>query len=143
MKKTNEEIEALKENWKRDPVWDIEDTKGFEEHREELIAYRKELEIEYQRNEEERIARRARIVEIDTGVALSGAAQAIETFAEIENEVERAINKTESSTDYLLAAQVRATLLLAAQVQRMAQALEAGNDNDQIDFMTRLYKVTE
>jgi hypothetical protein len=143
MKKTNEEIEALKENWKRDPVWDIEDTKGFEEHREELIAYRKELEIEYQRNEEERIARRARIVEIDTGVALSGAAQAIETFAEIENEVERAINKTESSTDYLLAAQVRAILLLAAQVQRMAQALEAGNDNDQVDFMTRLYKVTE
>jgi hypothetical protein len=141
--KTQDEIEQLKKSWKKDPNWDIEDTVGFEEHREELLAYRKELEIEYQRNEEERIARRARVVEIDTGVALSGAAQAIETFAEIENEVERAINKTESSTDYLLAAQVRATLLLAAQVQRMAQALEAGNDNDQVDFMTRLYKVIE
>jgi hypothetical protein len=140
---TQDEIEQLKKSWKKDPNWDIEDTEGFEEHRDELIAYRKELEIEYQHNEEERIARRARVVEIDTGVALSGAAQAIETFAEIENEVERAINKTESSTDYLLAAQVRATLLLAAQVQRMAQALEAGNDNDQVDFMTRLYKVTE
>jgi hypothetical protein len=140
---TQDEIEKLKKSWIKDPCWDIEDTEGFEEHRDELIAYRKELEIEYQRNEEERIARRARVVEIDTGVTLSGAAQAVDTFAEIENEVERAINKTESSSDYLLAAQVRATLLLAAQVQRMAQALEAGNDNDQVDFMTRLYKVTE
>jgi hypothetical protein len=140
---TQDEIEKLKKSWMKDPCWDIEDTEGFEEHREELLAYRKELEIEYQRNEEERIARRARVVEIDTGVALSGAAQAIETYAEIEHEIERAINKTESPSDYLLAAQVRAILLLAAQVQRMAQALEAGNDNDQVDFMTRLYKVTE
>ncbi len=39
MKKETNEIEALKRNWHRDPAWEIEDTEGFEEHREELLAY--------------------------------------------------------------------------------------------------------
>ena len=43
MPKTNEEIEALKENWKRDPIWDIEDTEGFQDHRMELIEYRMQM----------------------------------------------------------------------------------------------------
>ena len=43
MKEPNE-LEALKRSWKRDPCFDIEDTEGFEEHREELLAYRKEQE---------------------------------------------------------------------------------------------------
>jgi ribosomal protein L7/L12 len=34
--KTREEVEALKKNWLEDPCWDIEDTEGFEEFREEL-----------------------------------------------------------------------------------------------------------
>jgi len=42
--KTQAEIEALKSNWKSDPCWDIEDTEGFEEHREELKQYRLEQE---------------------------------------------------------------------------------------------------
>jgi len=39
--KTREEVEALKLNWQKDPIWDIEDTEGFEEYREELIEFHK------------------------------------------------------------------------------------------------------
>jgi hypothetical protein len=33
-------VDTLKAQWLRDPCWDIEDTEGFEDHREELLAYR-------------------------------------------------------------------------------------------------------
>lgn len=38
MNKTRAEIDALISNWKADPIWDIEDTDGFEAHRDELLA---------------------------------------------------------------------------------------------------------
>lgn len=38
--KTEEEVRELKANWQADPIWDIEDTEGFEEHREELLTFR-------------------------------------------------------------------------------------------------------
>lgn len=44
MTKSKKEIEALKKEWEIDPCWDIEDTEGFEEHREELLGFRKALE---------------------------------------------------------------------------------------------------
>jgi hypothetical protein len=37
--KTPQEISALKKDWESDPCWDIEDTEGFEAHREELLAF--------------------------------------------------------------------------------------------------------
>jgi hypothetical protein len=40
--KSKQEIELLKSQWLEDPIWDIEDTLGFEEHREELQAFQKE-----------------------------------------------------------------------------------------------------
>lgn len=42
MDKTREEIETLKANWLEDPVWDLEDTEGFEAHEAELKAFAKE-----------------------------------------------------------------------------------------------------
>jgi hypothetical protein len=44
MLKTREQIEQLKKTWKRDPCFDIEETKGFEEHKTELYLYRREQE---------------------------------------------------------------------------------------------------
>lgn len=44
MPKTKEEVEELKRNWKHDPNWDIEDTEGFEDYREELVKFREENE---------------------------------------------------------------------------------------------------
>lgn len=45
--KTKQEIEDLKENWLHDPCWDIEDTEGFEAHREELEKFHKEKSLEW------------------------------------------------------------------------------------------------
>lgn len=48
MLKTKEEIEKLKRDWKSDPCWDLWDTEGFEEHEEELRAYQKQCEEEWE-----------------------------------------------------------------------------------------------
>jgi hypothetical protein len=42
--RTQEEIQDLKNVWRNDPIWDIEDTEGFEDHYEELLAYRKRVQ---------------------------------------------------------------------------------------------------
>ncbi len=42
--KTRDEVEKLKQNWLRDPGWDIEDTEGYEEFKKELRAYRLKFE---------------------------------------------------------------------------------------------------
>lgn len=42
--KTREDVEKLKENWFADPCWDIEDTEGFEDYREELADYQEACE---------------------------------------------------------------------------------------------------
>ena len=39
MAKTNEEIEELKRGWVKDPIWDLEDSEGFEIYRGELKAF--------------------------------------------------------------------------------------------------------
>ena len=39
MKREDNEIEALKRAWERDPCFDLEDTEGFEEYRGELLAF--------------------------------------------------------------------------------------------------------
>lgn len=53
--RTPEEIEALKREWRKDPIWDIEDTEGFEAHYDELRAYHAEMEAHWcrLRNQEE------------------------------------------------------------------------------------------
>jgi acetamidase/formamidase len=43
-KKTRLEVERLKENWLKDPCYDIEQVEGFEDYKEELIEFRKRVE---------------------------------------------------------------------------------------------------
>lgn len=45
VKKTVEEPEQLKSNWMADPCWDLYDTEGFEEHKEELKVFQKQCEL--------------------------------------------------------------------------------------------------
>lgn len=40
-------VEDLKAQWKADPCWDIEETEGFEDLRNELLIWR----LEYERNQ--------------------------------------------------------------------------------------------
>jgi hypothetical protein len=42
--KTRQEIQELKDNWQSDPCWDIEDTEGFEQYKDELRLYRLDIE---------------------------------------------------------------------------------------------------
>ena len=144
---TQDEIEKLKKNWLADPCWDIEDEDGFGEHREELLKFRLETESAWQLEEEERIARRARVVEIDTDITNAGAAQSIYTYEEIATGVYKIENGTDDPVANMMAYQVRATLLLAAQTQRVAngiwELIEGMDSSDNLDFMTRLYNISK
>lgn len=53
--KTRKEVDDLKYSWGADPCWDIETTEGFEEYREELLAYRLECEAARKIAEEYRL----------------------------------------------------------------------------------------
>lgn len=44
--RTPSEIAHLKENWTDDPCWDVEDTPGFEAHRDELKTWRLEQQAQ-------------------------------------------------------------------------------------------------
>ena len=59
MAKTHLEIMELKAIWDRDPCWDIETTEGFEEHAEELRAYRWQKEDEWRQKWTEVVRRKA------------------------------------------------------------------------------------
>jgi hypothetical protein len=47
--KTHEEIEELKQQWVSDPCWDIEETEGFESHRDELKRFSLDMEARWSR----------------------------------------------------------------------------------------------
>jgi len=148
---TDKELNQLKESWKRDPIWDIEDTCGFEEHHDELLEWRRQYEAEQNKRYEEGIARRARTVQVETGISNASIAQDICTYGIIEGHVaaqDRMIDELDDKSALVQARlkqnEIRALLLLAAQVQRVADALEEGltcDDGDEIDLMTRLYNI--
>lgn len=57
---THREIQDLKTQWIEDPSWDIEDTEGFEKHRDELISWRKHIEAQNFREHWKKIREKAR-----------------------------------------------------------------------------------
>jgi hypothetical protein len=72
--RTRTEVERLKHDWKTDGTWDIEETPGFEEHYEELLAFRKATEEEQEKRRQASIARYTQGVpdELATRVILNG-----------------------------------------------------------------------
>lgn len=54
--KSADEIQKLKDGWRHDPCWDIEDTDGFEAHKEELLKYRLEQEVIWNERRENRVS---------------------------------------------------------------------------------------
>lgn len=58
MGKTRNEIDSLKRDWVNDPCWDLEDTEGFEDCKEELKEFQDRMEQMWreEREEEERKA---------------------------------------------------------------------------------------
>ena len=49
--KTRQEVEALKANWRGDPCWDIYETEGFEEYRDELLTFQTNMQQEWRANQ--------------------------------------------------------------------------------------------
>lgn len=47
--KQADEVEALKRSWRSDPHWDLAETEGFEEHREELSQYEESCKKQWER----------------------------------------------------------------------------------------------
>lgn len=124
---TREEIEKLKENWLQDPCWDIEDTEGFEEHREELASYRDLMKAQWKAASEKRRMTRIEAIKKDTGVT-GDLAEHLHTFSEIEADALMATRATD--TDLYGAPTVRALLLIAAQLKRIADFCER-NDGEE------------
>lgn len=122
MEKTPQELQALKDNWLDDPIWEIERTEGFEEYASELKAFREEWEAKWKADQEE-------------GIKLTFKFQAQQILAALEP-------LDGETVDWTLAVQqVKATLLLAEQVKRVADGLDDLITRDEQDFMTALYNI--
>ena len=125
--KTQDEVEALKANWINEPSWDIEETEGFEGHRAELVAFRQEWEAKSKASFEANVKERIKTLQNEIGLS----DLYLHTFAEIEIAVKKqdtylgdAPSNFEIAKAEIAQAQVRAILLLAAQVKRIADTLD-------------------
>ena len=49
--KTRKEINELKDKWLKDPCWNIENTDGFEDHHDELLLFRLQIDNEDMRKQ--------------------------------------------------------------------------------------------
>jgi len=78
---TREEIEQLKQSWCQDPIWDLAETEGFEEHAEELAAYQAEMEAYWKSQREKETQERA----IELGCSPQMARYIIDLEYRIEN----------------------------------------------------------
>lgn len=128
--KTPIELDTLKKNWMQDPCWDIEDTEGFEAHRAELLAFRKQIEAEKNERRKKHENARAVLVREQTGVEHPDIVLSLHTWSEIEDRANYGYEHDDSLA--MQTALVRATLLQAAQLKRIADALENTEDGDSL-----------
>lgn len=124
---TKQAIDDLKANWMKDPCWDIEETEGFEEHKEELQAFRLEQEKEWKRQALIASEKKAELL----GWMSPEIIDALHTFAEIEIDAQSVDSIMGDFNNYfqmgiveILQAQTRATLLQASQTKRLADQVE-------------------
>lgn len=143
--KTQNEIDALKKSWMKDPCWDIYSTEGFEEHSEELKTFQEEQERKWKNEAQDRDDARASLVREQTGVADADIVSALSTWNEIERMIssqdkylgEFGTNATVMAD--LQRAQIRATLLQAAQLKRIADALEKIDSGDDLVTTAKIW----
>lgn len=61
-RKTREDIEKLKRDWESDPCWDIYDTEGYEEYRDELVTFQRECEAKWEKRRQDERAKLASLI---------------------------------------------------------------------------------
>ncbi len=141
--KNRDELEALKANWLKDPCWDIESTEGFEDHQEELLAFRKETEAKWKAAHESSRLNRMRWIGDNDPVTLADSIRTPEEIEVILHMLDHQVGDCGSAVAYanfvITRAQVRASLLIAIQIKRVADLLE--DPGSELDFSTKLYKV--
>jgi hypothetical protein len=84
---TGADIAELKSQWRRDPCWDIEETAGFEAHRDELTAYREKCEREWAEMRERDLLGKAEFLGVPGNIALA------QRFESLQDEVYRLSGK--------------------------------------------------
>jgi hypothetical protein len=126
--KTIEEIDALKLNWIKDPCWDIEETEGFEDHREELLTFRQKIEKEaharVDRMNEEKKDWIGDYDPVDLIKSITLPFEIESTLAALDHQVGDCGSAVAYANFEISRAQVRASLLIAIQLKRIAQLLE-------------------
>jgi hypothetical protein len=76
--KSHFEVERLKQGWKRDPIWDIEETEGFEEHKQELLQFRLRCEAEWKEAHLQKLQLKARQIGVPDNLTLAAYVLALE-----------------------------------------------------------------
>jgi len=57
---TDLDLQELKEQWRSDPIWDIEETEGYEDHYDELKTYRLQWEKIWETEREKNLIEKAK-----------------------------------------------------------------------------------
>jgi hypothetical protein len=65
-------LTELKKQWRQDPCWDIEDTVGFEDFRDELIEFRISQEAAWEEAKLEKLKLFAKKVGLEDNLTLAG-----------------------------------------------------------------------
>jgi hypothetical protein len=68
---TRADVERLKKDWFSDPIWDIEQTEGFEQYQAELLAYRLECEAKWEAEQKTELEHFAAEIGIPGNLALA------------------------------------------------------------------------
>jgi hypothetical protein len=138
---TDKLIELLKESWKQDPVWNIEDSGGFEDHYDELKTWRLEYEAEKEAEWQERLEKRRQHVMDITGISAldHDVLDSLSTWSDISDQVSQCASSTEDPQVNMTALLVRTNLLQAAQLKRIADVLETMQDSDSLNQSVRIW----
>jgi len=91
--KTRKEVNELKDSWKRDPCWDIEETIFFEEYRNELLEFRLQCEAEYKLDRDTELKNKADKIGASGNTALASYVLYLESRIEkIQEKLESHLN---------------------------------------------------
>ena len=118
--KTREDVEALKANWVKDPIYDLASVEGFEEYHSELDQFQDEMEAKWKAN-----------AEAKHPVSFEDKKQVIEDELDA---LDAFITDLPLDANYyhlrIATEQVFATLLLAEQIKRVGDLLEEAHSYD-------------
>jgi hypothetical protein len=81
--KTRKEVDDLKAQWKADPCWDIWNTEGFEQYKDELYTFQERVEKEWHDAEVARLA--AKAADLKCSVEL------VQRIERLERDVEKSL----------------------------------------------------